>query len=120
MFGVSRSFIRTVSPSLFTTGLGIAERLFPNFQSFFTRFMLPEVRIHNIVVSAILGVELNLDVIADAFPQRVRYRRKPPSVVFRLENSRVVVLLFENGKLVCVGAKSKGEAMRPCGGWLSC
>lgn len=37
--------------------------------------MFPGVRVHNVVVSACLGVELNLDVIADALSAKVTYRR---------------------------------------------
>jgi len=64
-------------------------------------------RVLNVVVSGSLGVELNLDTIAMAFPKNTRYWRGAlPRIVFRLENSRIAILLFRNGKLVCVGAKS--------------
>ena len=73
--------------------------------------MFPRVRVHNVVVSACLGVELNLDVIADALSAKVRYRSgRLPRLVFKFESSRVAVLLFGSGRLICVGARSKCEA----------
>ena len=77
--------------------------------------MVPEVRVHNVVVSACLGVELNLDVIADALLARVTYRSgRLPRLVFRFESSRVAVLLFRSGRLICVEAKSEDEAEKAC------
>ena len=73
--------------------------------------MFPGVRVHNVVVSACLGVELNLDVIADALSAKVTYRSgRLPRLVFKFESSRVAVLLFGSGRLICVGARSKCEA----------
>jgi len=48
--------------------------------------------------------------VAEAFPD-VEYLPKIfPAVIFKLENPRAATLLFRNGKLVCVGAKSEIEA----------
>jgi len=61
------------------------------------------------------GVELNLDVIADALSARARYRSgRLPRLVFRFESSRVAVLLFRSGRLICVEAKSEDEAEKAC------
>ena len=75
--------------------------------------MCSKVRVLNVVVSGTLGVELNLNAVAKAFPRNAIYRQKPfPCLVFRFKNPKVTILLFRDGKLVCVRAKSKGEAMR--------
>jgi len=48
--------------------------------------------------------------VASAFPSVKYHPEIFPGVVFRLENPKATVLLFENGKLVCSGAKSEREA----------
>ena len=64
----------------------------------------------NVVASASLGVKLNLSLVAEVF-QNVKYMPRTFSgLVFKLENPKTTVLLFESGKLVCVGAKSECEA----------
>jgi len=74
--------------------------------------LFSNVKVHNVVVSASLGVELNLEAVAEAFPN-VEYQPKAfPGLVFRLEKPKTATLLFENGKLICVGAKSEREAQK--------
>jgi len=69
-----------------------------------------KVRVLNVVVSGSLGRKVDLWAVASAFPS-VEYRPEMfPGVVFRLENPKATVLLFENGKFVCSGAKSEREA----------
>lgn len=52
-----------------------------------------------------------MDVIADALSAKVTYRSgRLPCLVFKFESSRVAVLLFGSGRLVCVGGRSKCEA----------
>jgi len=69
-----------------------------------------KVRVLNVVVSGSLGRRVDLWAVAMAFPS-VKYQPEMfPGVVFRLENPKTTTLLFENGKLVCTGAKSEREA----------
>ena len=69
-----------------------------------------KVRVVNVVASGGLGVDLNLDFVAEAFPDVQYWPKIFPAVIFKLENPRAATLLFRNGKLVCVGAKSEIEA----------
>jgi len=69
-----------------------------------------EVRVLNVVVSGSLGRRVNLWAVASAFPSVEYHPEVFPGVVFRLGKPKATVLLFENGKLVCTGAKSEREA----------
>lgn len=67
----------------------------------------PELKIENIVASADLGRELNLDLIALSGGYNVTYEPEIfPGSIYRDENLKVVLLLFRSGKVVCTGAKS--------------
>ena len=44
-----------------------------------------------------------------------------PQLIFRMDSPRVVFLIFSNGKIVCLGAKSTEEAheaFKKIEGWL--
>jgi len=62
-------------------------------------------RVVNVVASGNLGVRLDLDTIARAFPNARHTPGVFPGLVFRLEKPKTATLLFENGKLVCTGGK---------------
>ena len=74
----------------------------------------PEVKVQNIVASADLGVDLNLNAIAiglgleniECEPEQF------PGLVYRLDNPRVVVLIFGSGKMVVTGGKSPEDARK--------
>jgi len=68
-------------------------------------------RVVNVVASGNLGMRLDLDAIARAFPNAKHAPGTFPGLVFRLEKPKTATLLFENGKLVCTGAKSESEAI---------
>ncbi|MFQ6051875.1 MAG: TATA-box-binding protein [Candidatus Hydrothermarchaeota archaeon] len=74
----------------------------------------PEIVIQNMVASADLNTELNLDAIAIGFGlENVEYEPEQfPGLVYRLKDPKVVVLLFGSGKLVCTGAKKPEDAER--------
>jgi transcription initiation factor TFIID TATA-box-binding protein len=67
----------------------------------------PEIVVQNIVASADLGQEINLNAIAISLGlERVEYEPEQfPGLVYRLDVPKVVVLLFGSGKLVCTGAR---------------
>ncbi|MGC8913212.1 MAG: TATA-box-binding protein [Thermoplasmata archaeon] len=67
----------------------------------------PEIEIQNIVASSDLEQEINLNAIAISLGlEKVEYEPEQfPGLVYRLENPKVVVLLFGSGKLVCTGAR---------------
>jgi transcription initiation factor TFIID TATA-box-binding protein len=67
----------------------------------------PKIQIQNIVATSNLESEINLNSIAISLGlDRVEYEPEQfPGLVCRLEEPRVVVLLFGSGKLVCTGAR---------------
>ena len=67
----------------------------------------PKIEVQNIVASSDLGQEINLNAIAISLGlERVEYEPEQfPGLVYRLDDPKVVVLLFGSGKLVCTGAR---------------
>lgn len=68
----------------------------------------PEIVVQNIVASSDLGQDINLNAIAISLGlERVEYEPEQfPGLVYRLDEPKVVVLLFGSGKLVCTGART--------------
>ncbi len=84
----------------------------------------PKITVQNIVSSADLGTQLNLNAIAIGFGlEAVEYEPEQfPGLVYRLDTPDVVALLFGSGKLVITGAKATdaaGEALEEISGELS-
>ncbi len=68
----------------------------------------PEIKLQNIVASADLGKPINLELVAMLGRENVHYEPEIfPGAVYRLQNPRVVMLLFRSGRIVCTGAKSE-------------
>lgn len=72
----------------------------------------PNVKVQNIVASIDFGRGFDLEEIARNFENTEYEPEVFPGLVFRLDDPRVVVLLFVSGKGVCVGAKSEGDVRR--------
>lgn len=74
----------------------------------------PQITIQNIVATADLKSELNLNAIAVGLGlENVEYEPEQfPGLVYRLKDPKVVVLIFGSGKLVCTGAKRSEDAER--------
>jgi transcription initiation factor TFIID TATA-box-binding protein len=72
------------------------------------------ITIQNIVATADLGAELNLNAIAVGLGlENVEYEPEQfPGLVYRLREPKVVVLIFGSGKLVCTGAREPKDAER--------
>jgi transcription initiation factor TFIID TATA-box-binding protein len=69
----------------------------------------PVVTIQNIVASAELNGEIDLENVVYKL-KRVMYEPEQfPGAVFRMDVPKVVFLIFSAGKLVCVGAKKEGD-----------
>lgn len=68
----------------------------------------PTYSIQNIVTSADLGSRINLNKIAMSFNlDKIEYEPEQfPGLVYRLEDPKVVVLLFGSGKLIITGGKT--------------
>jgi len=71
----------------------------------------PEITVQNIVASADLGQNLNLNAIAMSLGlERVEYEPEQfPGLVYRMNEPKVVLLIFGSGKVVCTGGKRPQE-----------
>jgi transcription initiation factor TFIID TATA-box-binding protein len=74
----------------------------------------PDIEVQNIVASSDLEQEINLNAIAISLGlERVEYEPEQfPGLVYRLDEPKVVVLLFGSGKLVCTGARKPSDVER--------
>ncbi len=72
----------------------------------------PKVVIQNVVATANLNPELNLDAIAIGLDNTEYEPEQFPGLVYRMRDPKVVLLLFGSGKIVCTGAKSIEDAER--------
>ena len=72
----------------------------------------PEIIVQNIVSSADLGRNLNLNAIAIGLGlENIEYEPEQfPGLVYRLDEPEVVALLFGSGKLVITGGKQVEDA----------
>jgi transcription initiation factor TFIID TATA-box-binding protein len=73
--------------------------------------MKPKIEVQNIVASSDLESEINLNAIAVTLGlDRVEYEPEQfPGLVCRIDEPKVVVLLFGSGKLVCTGARKPSD-----------
>lgn len=72
----------------------------------------PIINIENVVASATLDQNLDLEAIVRLFPN-VEYRPEQfPGLVYRLRKPKTATLIFGSGKMVCTGAKSEKEARK--------
>jgi transcription initiation factor TFIID TATA-box-binding protein len=71
----------------------------------------PKIEVQNIVATSNLENEINLTSIAVTLGlDRVEYEPEQfPGLVYRLDEPRVVLLLFGSGKLVCTGARRPSD-----------
>jgi transcription initiation factor TFIID TATA-box-binding protein len=71
----------------------------------------PEIHVQNIVASADLKTDLNLNAIALGLGlENIEYEPEQfPGLVYRIKQPKVVVLIFSSGKLVVTGGKSPEE-----------
>jgi len=67
-----------------------------------------DIVVQNMVATADLGGELNLDEVAVAFGlENVEYEPEQfPGLVYRVKVPKVVMLLFGSGKIVCTGGRN--------------
>ena len=71
----------------------------------------PEIKIQNIVASGRLGGTIDLIDLCERAHMGGRLMYEPeqfPAAIYRMDNPKVVFLIFSNGKIVCVGAKNEG------------
>ncbi len=69
----------------------------------------PRIQIQNIVASANLGVEVLLEKAALILENTMYEPEQFPGLIFRMDEPKVVLLIFSSGKMVITGAKSEEE-----------
>src|SRR5512133_3330185 len=74
----------------------------------------PEITVQNIVASADLHTILNLNAIAIGLGlENIEYEPEQfPGLVYRIDEPKVVVLIFSSGKLVVTGGKTPEDCER--------
>ena len=69
----------------------------------------PEIKIQNIVASANLYAEVNLEKAAALLENTMYEPEQFPGLIYRMSEPKVVLLIFTSGKVVCTGAKHEDE-----------
>ncbi|WP_425277010.1 TATA-box-binding protein [Pyrolobus fumarii] len=69
----------------------------------------PKVQIQNIVASANLNVCVDLEKAALTLENSMYEPEQFPGLIYRMQNPRVVLLIFSSGKMVITGAKREEE-----------
>ena len=69
----------------------------------------PELKIQNIVASANLFGMIDLEQAAFTLGKTMYEPEQFPGLIYRMDDPKVVILLFASGKLVCTGAKKEED-----------
>ena len=69
----------------------------------------PELKVVNIVASAGLGGMVDLEKAAYSLGKTMYEPEQFPGLIYRMDEPKVVILLFASGKLVCTGAKKEQD-----------
>src|SRR3990170_2829660 len=69
----------------------------------------PELKIQNIVASANLYGMIDLEKAAYMLGKTMYEPEQFPGLIYRMDEPKVVILLFASGKLVCTGAKKEED-----------
>jgi len=72
----------------------------------------PEIQIQNIVASAGLGGKIDLEKTTYSLKRTMYEPEQFPGLIYRMDDPKVVILIFTTGKLVCTGAKKEAEVPR--------
>ena len=69
----------------------------------------PELKIVNIVATANLGGMIDLEKTAYQLRRTMYEPEQFPGLIYRMDEPKVVILVFTSGKLVCTGAKKEED-----------
>ena len=72
----------------------------------------PDIQVQNIVASAGLGGTIDLEKVTYSLERTMYEPEQFPGLIYRMEEPKVVILLFSTGKLVITGAKKEEEIYR--------
>ena len=69
----------------------------------------PDLKVVNIVASASLGGRVDLELAVDKLGKTMYEPEQFPGLIYRMDEPRVVILVFASGNLVCTGAKQEQD-----------
>jgi len=69
----------------------------------------PELKIQNIVASASLGGRIDLEQAVSTLVKTMYEPEQFPGMIYRMDEPKVVILIFASGNLVCTGAKKEQD-----------
>lgn len=69
----------------------------------------PKIKIVNMVGTADVGGEVDLEVASDVLDNTMYEPEQFPGMIYRMEEPKVVILIFRSGKLVLTGGKSEDQ-----------
>lgn len=64
------------------------------------------IKVENIVASATIGRDIDLQKAVNALDGAEYDRGRFPGVIYRVKEPKIAVLIFRSGKIVCTGARS--------------
>jgi transcription initiation factor TFIID TATA-box-binding protein len=71
-----------------------------------------DVQVQNIVASGGLGGSIDLDKSIYSLKKTIYEPEQFPGLIYRMDEPKVVMLLFASGNFVCTGAKKEEEVRR--------
>ena len=69
----------------------------------------PDPKVVNIVASASLGGKVDLEKAATTLGKAMYEPEQFPGLIYRMDEPKVVILIFASGNLVCTGAKKEQD-----------
>jgi transcription initiation factor TFIID TATA-box-binding protein len=69
----------------------------------------PDLRVVNIVASGELGGKIDLEKAVSTLGKTMYEPEQFPGLIYRMDEPKVVILLFASGNLVCTGAKREED-----------
>ncbi len=72
----------------------------------------PDIQVQNIVASGGLGGSIDLEKTTYSLKKTMYEPEQFPGLIYRMDEPKVVMLLFASGNFVCTGAKKEEEVHR--------
>ena len=69
----------------------------------------PDLKVVNMVASASLGGRVELELAVGALGKTMYEPEQFPGLIYRMDEPKVVILIFASGNLVCTGAKKEED-----------
>ena len=71
-----------------------------------------KIKVQNIVASGSLGAPLDLEIASVTLEDSLYEPEQFPGAILRVDDPKVVFLVFSSGKLVCAGGKTEADVHR--------